>query len=338
MSGRRLILNAFGDLRVQEGPEPALPGPREVILAPAAVGICGSDVHGYAGTSGRRSPGMVMGHEAAGRIESVGPGVEGLAPGASVALNPVVTCGKCDACRSGRDNLCEQRRLYGCVPGLDGAFADRMVVRADNVVALRGGAPLEYAALAEPLAVGTHAVRIAGVGPGSRVLVVGGGPIGAGAALAARRAGAERVLVSEPETHRRAVLTAMGLDAVEPAGVPPQAAEVALECVGLPATTAAALEGVEPGATVVMVGITTPELVLPSAALVMGERRLVGSAVYTRSDFEKTVASIDAGELDVGPLIEARVTLPEVIDAFAGYSDGSLTAMKTLWIEPAIQR
>jgi len=332
---RRLVLEAFGDLRVIPSPDLPPPGPGEVELAPAAVGICGSDVHGYTGRNGRRAPGMVMGHEAAGRVVRVGPGVEGLEPGQPVALNPVVTCGRCDACRRGRDNLCAERRLYGCVSGLDGAFADRMAVRADNLVALAGPAPLERAALAEPLAVGTHAVRIAGVGSRTRVVVVGGGPIGAGAGLAARRAGAATILVSEPDPHRRAVLEALGLAAADPAEVTAGAADVAFDCVGIPSTTAAALEAVELGATVVVVGNATPELRVPSAALVMGGRSLLGSAVYTRADFEGTVRWIDDGA-DVAPMIEARVDLPGLAGAFAGHADGSLTAMKTLWTaEPA---
>jgi L-iditol 2-dehydrogenase len=159
-----------------------------------------------------------------------------------------VACGACAACAAGADNLCAERRLYGCVLGLDGAFADHVDVRAENVVALAGPAPPAWAALAEPLAVGAHAARIGGIGPGSRVVVVGGGPIGAGAAWAARRAGAREVLVSEPDLHRREVLGRLGLEAVEPSAVAPGAADVALECVGVPATVAAALEAVAPGA------------------------------------------------------------------------------------------
>jgi threonine dehydrogenase-like Zn-dependent dehydrogenase len=336
VTGRRLVLDGPGRLRVEAAPQAVAVPPGHVRVAPAAVGICGSDVHGYAGTNDRRAPGVVMGHEAAGHVVALGPGVDGPPVGTPVALNPVVTCGRCPACRAGRDNLCAQRRLYGCVPELPGAFADRVDVRAANVVALRGPAPVPWAALAEPLAVGAHAVRVGGIGPADRVVVVGGGPIGAGAAFAARRAGAPEVLVVEPDAHRRTVLARLGLDAVEPSAVAPEAADVALECVGVSATVAAALAAVAPGATVVVVGMAAPELTVAAAALVMGERRLAGSAVYTRADFEATAGWIDAGEVDLEPLLEARVDLPGVADAFRGYADGSLRAMKTLWVsEPA---
>jgi len=330
VTARRLVLDGPERLRVETAPIGAVPA-GHVRVAPAAVGICGSDVHGYAGTNDRRAPGVVMGHEAAGRIVALGAGAEGPPVGTAVALNPVVTCERCPACRSGRENLCTGRQLYGCVPDLPGAFADHVDVRAGNLVPLRGPAPLAWAALSEPLAVGAHAARIGAIGPQDRVVVVGGGPIGAGAALAARRAGARDVLVAEPDPHRRAVLATLGLDAVQPSTVEPEAADVALECVGVSATLESALAAVAPGGVAVVVGMAAAQLTVPAAALVMAERRLLGSAVYTRADFEATVRWIDAGELDLEPMIEARVDLPGLVGAFAGYADGSLRAMKTLW-------
>ena len=132
------------------------------------------------------------------------------------------------------------------------------------------------------------------------MLVVGGGPIGIGAAIAALRREAG-VIVSEPDAHRRAVLAALGVEAIAPEAVAAGAADVALECVGLPATVAAALAGVRPGGTVVMVGIAEPVVPVSVAPLVMEERALVGSAVYTRADFAATAAWIDAGAIDLAP-------------------------------------
>jgi 2-desacetyl-2-hydroxyethyl bacteriochlorophyllide A dehydrogenase len=322
---RRLVFHGAHSLSVETAPDRGL-AVGEVRLSPVAVGICGSDVHGYQGISGRRQPGMVMGHEAVGRVLD---GAPGLAPGELVAVNPVVACGVCDRCRAGRDNLCAERRLYGCVPGLDGAFADRMTVRADNLVPLRGPAPAEWGALAEPFAVGEHAARRARIDAGTRVLIVGGGPIGIGAALAALRRAAS-VTVSEPDPHRRSVLSALDISSVAPEDAAAGEADVALECVGLPATVAAALAGVRAGGAVVMVGIAEPLVAVPVAPLVMEERALIGSAVYTRADFTATAAWIDAGTVDLAPVIERRVTLDELPAAFAAYAAGEERATKTV--------
>jgi len=327
---RQLKFDGPYELRVEEA-EPLPLAPGEVRVRTHAVGVCGSDVHGYTGTSERRVPGMVMGHEAAGTVAELGPEVEGLAVGDPVAINPAVTCGRCEPCTSGRDNLCEQRALYGCVLALPGAFADLIAVRAANVVPLEGPAPLEWGALVEPLAVGDHGVRLLGPDPGA-VVVVGGGPIGLGAALAARRHGATRVVVAEPMAHRREVLEALRLETVDPtAGEAPGRFAAAVECVAAPATLRSALELVEPGGTVVLVGMGAPELPLPVASVVVGERALRGSFNYTRESFADVARWVMSGAVDLSPVIESRVPLEGLVEVFAQYGDGSRLDMKTLF-------
>lgn len=328
---RRLVFHGPGRLSVEET-APAPLGEGDVRLAIHSVGVCGSDVHGYAGVNARRVPGMVMGHEAIGVVEELGPGVDAPALGTPVTVNPVTACGTCAQCAAGLENICPNRRIYGCALDLPGAYADSFVVRAENTVPFSGPAPLEWGSLAEPFAVGFHAVELAGIRSGSDVLVVGGGPIGLGAALAARRAGAGRVVVSEPNAHRRAVADLLGLDTLDPTSAPPEAAAVAVafECVGHSATLAAALNAVPPRGRVVFVGLAEETIDLPATPLMVGEREIAGSAAYTRDDFRATSDWIASAEVDLAPVIEHRVDLDGLPSVFEGYAGGSLDAMKTV--------
>ena len=215
---------------------------------------------------------------------------------------------------------------------MPGAYAESFVVRAANVVPFAGPAPLEWGALAEPFAVGVHAVRLAGVSSGTDAVVIGGGPIGLGAALAARRAGASRVAVSEPNAHRRRVAAQLGLETLDPnAGQLPESAfAIAFECVGHSATLAAALGAVPPRGRVVFVGLAEDTIDLPAAPLMVGERSISGSAAYTMDEFRSTSDWIASGDTDLSPVIEHRVDLEGLPDVFAGYAEGSLDAMKTV--------
>jgi len=164
---RQLVFGGPFVLAVEET-TPAPLGPGEIRVAVHSVGVCGSDIHGYAGVNSRRSPGMVMGHEVVGTVCELGPGVDGPALGDAVAVNPIVSCGECELCRAGDENLCERRRIYGCVPGLPGAYADLFAVPAGNAVPFDGPAPLEWGALVEPFASAAMRSRSAASRPATR--------------------------------------------------------------------------------------------------------------------------------------------------------------------------
>jgi 2-desacetyl-2-hydroxyethyl bacteriochlorophyllide A dehydrogenase len=333
---RQLVFHGPRRLAVEETEPPSV-GPDEVRVEVRAVGVCGSDVHGYAGVNSRRVPGMVMGHEAVGVVAEAGERVEGLAVGTPVTIDPIVGCGECEYCHDGEENVCERRRIYGCALDLPGAYADSIVVRAANAVRYDGPAPLEWGALVEPLAVGARAARfVPEVAGGKDVLVVGGGPIGLGAALAARRRGAARVVVSEPLAHRRAVAGRLELETIDPASedVPRSAFPLALECVGHSATLASALNAVRPRGVVVFVGLAEETIDLPTTPLMVGERRIVGSAAYSSADFRDTAGWIASADEDLSPLIEERVDLDGLPAVFEAYAEGSLHAVKTLYEPP----
>jgi threonine dehydrogenase-like Zn-dependent dehydrogenase len=342
---RQLVYYGPGDMRVQEAaPLPVKNG--EVRVRIHSSGICGSDVHGFIGKNKRRQGPMVMGHEASGYVLEVGPGGHGPRVGDPVTINPVVGCQSCAYCARGEPNLCLERRLYGCVPqalavpdGLPGAFADEIVVKAENAIPFVGPAPFEWAALAEPLAVGVHAARVAereaenGIGVGQRVLVIGCGPIGLSAAHAVRRREPDRLMVSEPIAHRRALAGAWGMETHDPASDAAFVSEfdAILDCVGFSVTMTAAVNALRPHGIIVMVGFSEPEISIPSLPIEIGERRVSGSSTYTPSDYRDVAEWAASGETDLSPMIQERVGWDGLIGAFEHYADGSLTAMKTLF-------
>lgn len=331
---RALVLDDFWTLAVHQRPDP-VPGPGEVVLRVAATGICGSDVHGFTGDNGRRRPGQVMGHETAGRVESVGPGVD-LAPGTVATVHPVLACGTCASCAAGRPQVCPNRTVIGVAPERSAAFADRLLVPAANVVALPAGLPVHLGALVEPLAVGYHAAVRGGIGPGDRVLVLGGGPIGQAVVLAARRLGAAAVVATEPDPARRELVGTLGATAVAPADVG-RAAEllggppgVAVDAVGVAATVGDALAATPPGARVVLVGMGMPRVELSAYALSTEERSLIGSFCYTGEEFAATAAWAGTVPDALAPLVTGSVPVGEAPEAFTRLARGEPTAGKIL--------
>lgn len=318
------------------------PGPADVTIRVIAVGICGSDIHGFTGDTGRRSPGQVMGHEMSGVIESVGSEVDpsgGLQPGAAVTVNPVIGCGACDRCAAGEEQTCPDRRIIGVDPTLVSAFAEFLVVPAKNVVLLSASVPIEFGALVEPLSVGFHAARRGECSATDSVLVIGGGPIGQACILAAQRLGATRIAVSEPNAARRSLAASLGAVALDPTEGP--VAEqvqrsfggpvtLVLDAVGVSATVKDALECSTLGARIVLVGMGSPGLELPAYAISTEERTLIGSFCFSRSDFRET-AEWTAGATEVlGGLIEGHVDLEGAPSAFTELARGESEASKVL--------
>lgn len=327
---RRLVLDGPAQLRVEDAELPPL-APGHARIEVAAAGICGSDVHGFAGVNGRRPPGVVMGHEVGGTVVAVAdehPGA--FAPGDLVVVNPILACGRCAACERGDEHLCERRMLYGCTTALPGGFAEQMDVQVENLVPFGDAVPREWSALVEPLAVGAHAVERARARGGERALVVGGGPIGLACALAAGRAGVDATL-SEPVAARRRTAAALGIAACAPdAASAAGPFEVVFECVGLQSTVAAALALSGPGARIVCVGLAEPQLSVPAEALVIEERTLIGSSAYSRAAFASTAAWVAGGGLDLAPMIAERRALADLPAAFTALAAGAAPAGKVV--------
>jgi threonine dehydrogenase-like Zn-dependent dehydrogenase len=335
---RVLVWNGPWDLTVASRDDPE-PGPGEVLVAVAATGICGSDVHGYTGETGRRSPGQVMGHETVGYVAAIGEGVIGLRTGDVVTVNPLLACGRCGACAAGAEQSCPDRRVIGVDPAIVAAFAESMLVPAANAVVLPPGMPVEYGALVEPLAVGYHAARRGGCTSDDRVLVLGGGPIGQACVLAARRLGVTRVAVSEPDEHRRTLAASLGAAPVDPTvGVVGEAVAAALggpatlvvDAVGSTASVEAAAGASGFGARIVLVGMGSPRIDLPAYAVSTEERTLVGSFCYSARDFRETAEWVGGAPDVLARLVDGRVDMADAPEAFRELASGVAGKSKVL--------
>lgn len=338
----QLSYRGGGDLAVEDVEAPAV-APGDVRVRVHSVGLCKSDIYGYSGLNDRRDAVLgdgdvlVMGHEAAGYVDELGPDTDGPPLGTAVAVNPIFGCGECELCKAGDENLCDARTVHGCTPAAPGAYAETIVVPVRNVTPLAEGTPIEWGALVEPLTVGFHGVRLAELRPEDSVLVIGGGIIGIGAALAARRRVGDGVLVLEPVAHRRALCEQLGLRSAPPDDVLGSGAsfDAVIECVARPETFAAAVEAARPKGTVVLVGIFEDFIPLPVSRVVWRETRILGSYGYSHADFDDVAAWVGDGEADLAPIIERRVGFGDVIGAFEAYADGSLDAVRTL-LQPAL--
>lgn len=337
---RALVYHGPDDIGVEDRPDPR-PGPDEVLLRITATGICGSDLHGYTGENKRRHPGQIMGHETVGRIVALGSEVPGdnLRPDRVATVNPVIGCGECEHCAAGTAQLCARRRVIGVDREIPSAFAELMVAPAGNVVVLPDSIPEEYGALVEPLSVGYHAATRGTVGSADTVLVIGGGPIGQAAALAARRRGAERVLVSEPNQARRALVEKLGFATIDPrAGdVAEQVrqsqgrpASVVLDAVGTGRTLSDGLTASALGGRVVLVGMGAREITLPAFEISTFERSIIGTFTYSSQEFRDTADWVAAHPPGLEHLIDDRVGLDDAPGAFARLASGNLDASKIL--------
>jgi threonine dehydrogenase-like Zn-dependent dehydrogenase len=335
-----LVLDDFGQMAVHERSKPEPIGD-EVLIKIVATGICGSDIHGYTGENGRRVPGQIMGHESVGTVASRGPdvGSTDFAPGDVVTFNPVVVpAGDVDR-YAGCEQRCPDKYVIGVAHDVVAAFAQYITVPARNVVRLNDDMPVEHGALIEPIAVAVHAVRRVAVDSTSTVLILGGGPIGQSAVLAARMEGATDIIVSEIDAGRRALCERLGATTIDPAAapVPEQVrrvfgdlASVALDAVGIEQTVAAALESVQLGASVCLVGMGAPNLALNAFRISTEEKSLVGSFTYSARDFRDAATWVSSGPPEIGQLISRQVRLEDGPHAFAELARGDGTAGKVL--------
>ena len=326
---KALMLEAYEHLQVIDMPVPAVAAD-EVLIKVAACGICGSDVHGYDGGSGRRIPPIVMGHEAAGIIAAVGSDVQGYKAGDRVTFDSTVYCGKCEFCKRGEVNLCDNRQVMGVSCGdyrRHGAFAEFVAVPERILYKLPENFPFEEAAMLEAVAVALHGVRVSQLKPGDSVLVIGAGMIGLLTAQAARAAGARSVTIADVDAARLQMAVDVGIpDTLHLSGNDLVAEilrrtgnlgmDVVLEAVGRAETVVASIECVRRGGTVGLIGNIQPEVPLPLQRVVTREVRLQGSC-SSAGEYVEAIRLMSEGAITVKPLISAVSTLEEAADWFA---------------------
>jgi L-iditol 2-dehydrogenase len=326
---KALVLSAYEQLAVEDVPPPVA-GPLDVLVRVEACGICGSDVHGYDGSSGRRIPPIVMGHEAAGVVAAVGEAVRNCSVGDRVTFDSTVYCGVCEYCRRGQVNLCDDRQVVGVSCGdyrRDGAFAELVCVPERIVYQLPEGLSFAEAAMLEAVAVALHAVRVSQLRGGETALVMGAGMIGLLTLQAAKAVGCAVVMVADVDATRLELAREMGADVVlhasgsellslvkEHAGG--RGVDVAFEAVGRNETVAVAIDAVRKGGTVTLIGNIAPQVTLPLQKVVTREIRLQGTAA-SAGEYPQAMEWMVAGKIRVKPLITAVAPLADGPQWFA---------------------
>lgn len=323
---KALVYTGVESLEYRDAPDPAHIDGQQLIRVEAS-GICGSDMHAYLGHDARRPAPLILGHEAAGVI------IGGPRDGERVTINPLVTCGTCEACQSGRENLCPTRQIIS-MPPREGAFAEMVSMPESNLIVVPDHVPLSKAALAEPLAVSWHAVRLVLQAAHSqmerRALVIGGGAIGLAAALALRAMGVEDVTISEPNRGRRAYLEGRcGLSCLAEAK---GAYSIVVDAVGYAATRASASSLAAPGGVIAHIGLGEDMGGLDIRRMTLQEITFIGTYTYTMRDFRDTAQAIFDGRLGALDWTESR-PLAEGAKAFADIRAGCVPAPKII-LEP----
>lgn len=331
---RRALAEPRGAVRLETRPVPE-PAAGQVQVAATLVGICGSDTHALAGAHPFLTAPYVPGHEAVGVVTALGPGVSEPAVGTRVLLKPNVACGSCLNCAAGRTNACERLSWIGCDPSRNwaGAMADRFVAPRANLFPVPDAVDDRTAALVECLATPVHAVRIAGDLTGARVVVLGAGTIGVLTAVAARRAGAATVVMTDNDPGKLARATRIGADAAVPAtaddaddrvrqalGGP---ADAVFDCVASERSLRQAIGLLRRAGSLLVVGVPAREASLPMPEIQDWELRVQGCAAYTEADVVTALRIAGEGLIPVGELVSAVFPLDDVAAAFAAAAEDS---------------
>lgn len=324
---RAAVAERVGTMAVVDRPEPGTPGPGEVIVAPEAVGLCGSDYHFFSGHLSEAAGGSefprVLGHEVGATIVAIGPDCRAeLAPGGRVAMLPISACGTCYPCRIGRPNACDAFQLVGI--HTDGGLQELLALPEEQVFPIQA-ADGALAALTEPVSVAVHAVHRGRIAAGERVVVLGAGPIGHCVALVARELGAEVLLVDLQESRldlgrgigAETLLWTNADEVVRRArdwggpGGPP----VALDATGVPAAVRAMVDIVASAGRAVQVGMSTGEVPIRIGSLTEKEIDVLGACCCTSGDFAEAVGVVERNAQSLSRLISHEFTLARAPEA-----------------------
>ena len=327
LNNRVMVFDGPNNIHIEERPIPT-PAPDEVLIRVAFTGICGSDLHGYTGKSGRRTPGMVMGHESSGWVCDVGANSKKTLIGERVTFNPAISC--VGSCGHGIENHCQELKVIGVDPKIQGAFADYISVPSNRLVALNG-ISFQLGACIEPMAVAVQAVRRSGLQPGESILISGGGMIGQCIAQVARAEGCENVTISESMNSRRDFAGSLGFNTTTPERVSELSKfDRAFDAVGIDATAAATISAIKKGGTVCFVGLGLPSISVPLSEVVVAERNIIGSFAYTDEAFERARDLILDNKLTVQELIGQDTDFEGVATAFSDLASSKRTDLKVL--------
>ena len=321
---KALIYTAPEQLEYQDFADPVARA-GEALITVDSVGVCGSDMHAFLGHDDRRPAPLILGHEAAGTTDQ----------GRRVTINPLVTCGTCRLCLSGRDNLCLNRQIIS-MPPREGVFAERVAMPESNLIDVPDDVPLSKATLAEPIACGWHAARIGreqihGNPNAARLLVIGGGAIGVGAALSLIAQGSKNVCLVEPNALRHGYLKSQTeIKVLDSDDLGDDACfDMVIDGVGYEATRKLASAKVSPGGTVVHIGLGSATGGIDVRRMTLQEIAFIGSYTYTAADFRETAAAMFEGRLGTLDWFEKR-PLKDGQQAFLDIRNGQVAAPKII--------
>lgn len=320
---KALLLKEYNHLEYTEIPEPNV-GPDEVLIRVKACGICGSDIHGMDGSSGRRIPPLVMGHEASGVIARLGGEVAGWAEGDRVTFDSTISCGRCRYCREGQINLCDNRRVMGAsIPEYrqHGAYAEYVVVPHRILYRLPDGVSFAHGAMVEPVSIAVHAASLVPIRLDDTAVVVGSGMIGLILIQVLRAAGCGRIFAVDLDPYRLERARELGADV----GLRPgeddveaeirrltdgRGADLAFEVVGISPTVNLAVQSLKKGGSLALVGNLSPRVELPLQMVVTRQLTLVGSAASC-GEYPACLNLIARRQIDLDAIISAIAPLSE---------------------------
>lgn len=328
---KALVLENYKHFKYKNVPKPRI-GPEDVLIRVMACGICGSDIHGMDGSTGRRQPPIIMGHEAAGVIAEVGPDVEEWREGERVTFDSTIFCGQCYFCRKGQINLCEKRRVFGCSTNKyhqDGAFADYVAVPQHILYRLPEGLSFDQAALIEPLTVALHAVRRTNVKLNDSVIVLGTGVIGLLLIQILRVVGCNPIIAIDLDQNKLDFAQKLGADIVVKANAhdthdvikevkkhtDSRGADVAFEAVGIESTVKTALTSLRKGGSLSLIGNLSQSINLPLQEIVTREITMYGSCASS-GEYPECLNILNRGVVKVEPLISITAPLAEGVKWF----------------------
>ena len=329
---KALVYTQPNEMQILDRPYPSLEA-NEVVLKIESVGICGSDMHAFHGHDPRRKPGLVLGHEFAGTVEETSSSL--FAKGQRVTGNPLITCGHCEYCLQGRNNLCANRTMVGMTR--PGAFAEYMSIPASSLIAIPNGLSVDAAALTEPAATAVHAINLSMRAlqrpiQECRVLVLGGGAIGMLSALLLNHYGVGDLTVAEVNPLRRQALEKhAACNTMNPIDEQPaeNAYEFVMDCVGAAVTRNTALAAVKPGGVVMHVGLQDWASEIDMRKLTLAEITLLGTYTYSTIDLQATVNLLARNAFGDLSWVESR-PLDDGPKAFMDLHAGKTAAAKVL--------
>jgi L-iditol 2-dehydrogenase len=322
---RALVYKGPFQMEFEEIEYPQL-GPADIIVKVRSVGMCGSDIHGFSGKTGRRSPGMVMGHEIAGEVVELGTKVQHVEKGQKVVIQPIISCGKCTVCKEGKTSICLNKKMIGVNMGTIGGLSEYLAVPKENAFPISQDIPYTLACLVEPFAVGVGAVRNSPLRKGQVVLIVGAGVIGLTILLMAREKNPQKIFIVDNNPRKLGIAKNLGAIPVnftqnDPVAVVLQetnniGADISFEAVGLSASVRTAMYATRPGGTVTWVGNSQKIIELDMQDVVVKAKNIQGVYCYTDDDFSRAITFVDHHRDLASIFVEKEVSFEQACALF----------------------